>query len=182
MDHDHRLNSSNNTPTVQWTRIPSPHNYVKHFIEQRVSQSPPKQNCGPTTTYYSSEEMGTNHGGGEGIEVAGTIEHGSARSCLSFHEHLRKTQCQRRNPAPPMPMEDATWWARRARSLVTSSLEAGFDGWREERGRSPPSAPRRRASPARRETATAAAARRGMVARIVGFFGLWSGRWSGPSK
>lgn len=52
--------------------------------------------------------MGTNHGGGEGIEVAGAVEHGGARTCLSFHEHLRKIRCQRRNPAPSMPKEDAT--------------------------------------------------------------------------
>lgn len=132
--------------------------------------------------------MGTNHGGGEGIEVAGAVEHGGARTCLSFHEHLRKIRCQRRNPAPPMPRRMPRRWARRTRRLVTSSLEAAFDGWREERGRSPPSAPRRRASPARRATAAAAAARRGMVARIVGFWTLeWKVEWSseekcGPSK
>lgn len=60
-----------------------------------------------------------------------------------------------------------------ARRSVTSSVEAACDGWREDRDRSPPSAPRRRASPARR--ATAAAARRGMVARVVGFWTL--GEW-----
>jgi hypothetical protein len=74
------------------------------------------------------------------------------------------------NPKPPLAKEDATT-AGPARRLVTSSLEAAFNGCREERGRSPPNAPRRRASPARRETA-AAAARRGMVARIVGFWTL----------
>lgn len=132
--------------------------------------------------------MGTNHGGSEGIEVAGAVEHGGARTCLSFHEYLRKIRCQRRNPAPPMPRRMPRRWARRTRRLVTSSLEAAFDGWREERGRSPPSAPRRRASPARRATAAAAAARRGMVARIVGFWTLeWKVEWSseekcGPSK
>ena len=67
--------------------------------------------------------------------------------------------------------------------MVTSSLEAAFDGWREERSRSLPSAPRRRASPARRDTA-AAAARRGMVARIVGFWTLQckEEEWSSKEK
>ena len=128
-----------------------------------------------------TRDMGTNHGGCEGVEVARAVEHGGARTGLSFHEHLRKIRCQRQSIAPPIPEDDATRRGRSARRSVTSSLEAACDGWREESGRSPPSAPRRRAAPAWRATA-AAAARRGMVARVVGFWALGSGKVEWSSK
>ena len=122
-----------------------------------------------------TREMGTNHVGCEGVEIARAVEHGGARTGLSFHEHLRKIRCQRQSIAPPIPEDDATRRGRSARRSVTSSLEAACDGWREVSDRSPPRAPRRRAAPAWR--ATAAAARRGMVARVGRV--LDSGEWEG---
>jgi hypothetical protein len=58
----------------------------EHFFEH-ISPSATETKM-RTNRYLQHEEMGTNHCGGEGVEVAGAVEHGGARTRLSFHEHL----------------------------------------------------------------------------------------------
>ena len=84
--------------------------------------------------------MGTNHGDGEGIEVAGAVEHGGARTCLSFHEHLRKILCQRRNPGLRCRRRMPRRWAQAFGYLVAGG------GVRRLEGGERPQSPKRAAA------------------------------------
>jgi hypothetical protein len=122
-----------------------------------------------------TREMGTNHGGGEGVEVARAVEHGGARTGLSFHEHLRKIRCQRWSIAPPI-LEDAATKTGQV-SPALGYLFAG-GGVRRLEGGEPPQPLKRAAAQGRAGVAGdggGGEARHGGAGRRV----LDSGGWEG---